>query len=65
MADAKKCDICKEYYDPYNLRALAGINAIAELRTDAFGSIDFQHTIEMCPDCMELFREWLSEMREE
>lgn len=55
--DAKKCDRCRKFYEPYHPDAAlknSNILAFAEAYTDAYGNPDyFEHRLyELCPDCM-------------
>lgn len=59
--NAKKCDRCGTYYKNYNERydknkpnSLALASTDAELKYFVYGAI------ELCPECMKSFKEWLA-----
>ena len=50
MAKARKCDICGEYYDGYNLKN--GSNGITFIRIHDDGSYTrVSDLIDLCPKC--------------
>ena len=53
MAAAKKCDVCKAFFDPYNVKKdPKNVNGIMFLNIDEKG-LYFQHqTIDCCPKCI-------------
>ena len=62
MADAKKCDRCGSYYEPYNLSRIAGSNAVDEMLLtplrhllDEMRPTPLGHVLieqwELCPVC--------------
>jgi hypothetical protein len=52
MADAKRCDICKEYYSPYNTKDdVQNPNGLIFISNDKTGYYGYGKT-ECCPRCM-------------
>lgn len=54
MANAKKCDRCKSYYDLYD-NVANGATQIEFIR--AFGFC--VKKVDLCPDCMRQISEWV------
>lgn len=48
MSEAKKCDRCGKYYDPYYTEILLAKGAL-------------QNVIDLCPECERELTDWLSE----
>lgn len=53
MARARKCDICKAFYDEYNLSNTdRGANAINFVMKDWSGNAFVRYSVDCCPACM-------------
>ena len=54
MADAKKCDVCREYYDHYDSVTLeSGIKMNGcKIRFTADNNICCWNNLDLCPHCM-------------
>lgn len=48
MSDAKKCDKCGAFYEPYKSGIIILSNAIPSM-----------DDVDLCPDCMNTFKLWL------
>lgn len=62
--NAKKCDRCMRYYDPYPIGDYAEeYNGVSQVRTSIsdFGAptISKHKLYDLCPDCMDGFLSWL------
>lgn len=64
MADAKKCDRCKKFYERYNEECdEKKINAIVRANLDIKRKYWPQGIIELCPECMNEFNDWMKNSR--
>lgn len=64
MACAKKCDRCGKLYEQYNFdRDEKNTNGIMTLNLD-YQRHFYSHTVlDLCPDCMKGFQDWLKEVK--
>lgn len=46
MSDARKCDRCKNYYDPYKTTLIVMNN---------------MKSVDLCPNCKDTLKRWLEE----
>ena len=54
MARARKCDICKSYYDEYNNTSKdTKPNTLFFVRKDMYGENHTQYVVDCCPVCMD------------
>lgn len=54
MADAKKCDICKEYYGPYGVKNSVYVpNTVMLVSINKYDPPYNFKTYDCCPNCME------------
>ena len=63
MANAKKCDRCGKFFEPY-VTDLSGytVNGISAIRRfNSATSYDTRITFDLCPECMDGFVKWLNE----
>lgn len=58
--NAKKCDRCKKLYEDYRDEE-TGSNAIRLMRRKAGESLLMNEFFDLCPACMESFKNWLKE----
>lgn len=64
MANAKKCDRCKRFYDRYNEKNdRKRINALVPANVDGRGKYWAHNEIELCPECMDEFNDWMKNSR--
>lgn len=61
MANAKKCDICTNYYEFYNTNSKKKANAVAFLNTDTVTLVG--GPIDCCPECMTAVETFVEELR--
>ena len=60
MANAKKCDRCGKFYDEYNTcRNNKKPNGIQVISLDTNHKYFEYALIDLCPECMDQFQEWL------
>lgn len=60
MANAVKCDRCGRFYDNYNMRNNEdNINGIMTLNIDMNRKYFSHRAIDLCPECMKSFKQWL------
>lgn len=66
MALAKQCDRCGKLYMPYHTRVrnyrINGFNLVD--RDDDNSDYRTREYIDLCPDCMEMFSNWLDYFKE-
>lgn len=67
MAQAKKCDICKKYYDVYNTTTKVH-KTIKDTNTLRFISkggaeINFFYEFDCCPECMGAINDLIDELK--
>lgn len=61
MASAKKCDICGEFYELYNVDSHAEkTNGFMFLNIDSRGKYFTHKAIDCCPNCMSYVRVCIS-----
>ena len=61
MALAKKCDRCGKFYEEYNTKNDGkNINGILLLNIDCHEKYYTHGPIDLCPDCKDSFKEWLT-----
>lgn len=58
--NAKKCDRCKKLYEDYRDEE-TGSNAIRLVRRKSGESLLGNEFFDLCPACMESFKNWLKE----
>lgn len=58
MANAMKCDRCGCYYDHYGDRKTA--NTLYLQNPDFDGRCECDKNYDLCPDCMEIVKCWLT-----
>lgn len=59
MAQAKKCDRCKAFYEPYGVKP-GEFNSVARVRVNENNVVEGQGTrSDLCPDCMKKFNEFM------
>lgn len=65
MALAKKCDLCGDYYEPYNTAKHAeNVNGIAYFNIDADRKSWTRHiVIDCCPKCMESIKNHINSLK--
>ena len=62
MAIAKKRDRCGKFYEHYSIGNPGACNAIKKVRRHLDGTVDaFAATIDLCPDCMAAFDEFMKD----
>ena len=60
MACAKKCDRCGKLYEQYNLlNSKKNPHGIMTLNLDGQRRYYGHDAMDLCPECMKEFREWL------
>ena len=66
MAEAKKCDRCGKFYEPYPTGdALGAYNSVRRARTNLFGAIVYEKDqIDLCEQCMCELNEFLNNRKE-
>lgn len=63
MACAKKCDRCGKLYEQYNFkRDEKKPNGIMTLNLDYRRQFCSHTAMDLCPDCMKEFQDWLKEV---
>lgn len=62
MANAKKCDICTNYYEVYNTNSKKKANAVAFLNTDTVTLVG--GPIDCCPTCMRAVQTFVTYLKE-
>lgn len=61
--NAKKCDRCGTFYENYNESCSKDDpNSLVPASTDAELKYFIYDTIELCPECMKSFKEWLAKV---
>jgi hypothetical protein len=64
MACAKKCDRCGKLYEQYNLlNSKKNPNGIMTLNLDAQRRYYGHDAMDLCPECMKEFLEWMEEVK--
>lgn len=64
MAFAKKCDICGEFYDPYNIkRNPLNTNGFMLLNIDVEGGYYENQINDCCPTCMDSIRNHINDLK--
>ena len=58
--NAKKCDRCKKLYEDYRDKETRGNAVRLVYRSDDYSTANIEH-IDLCPACMESFKNWLKE----
>lgn len=65
MACAKKCDRCGKLYEQYNSKNdRKNPNGIMVLNLDSRGRYFTHNALDLCPDCMKGFQDWLREVKQ-
>lgn len=65
MACAKKCDRCGKLYEQYNSKNdRKNPNGIMVLNLDSRGRYFTHNALDLCPDCMKEFQDWLREVKQ-
>ena len=65
MACAKKCDRCGKLYEQYNSKNdKKNPNGIMVLNLDSQRRYFTHNALDLCPDCMKEFQDWLREVKQ-
>ena len=65
MACAKKCDRCGKLYEEYNIEDdKKNPNGIMVLNLDSQRRYFTHNVMDLCPDCMKEFQDWLREVKQ-
>lgn len=66
MSIAKKCDRCGKLYEEYNIKkSETDTNGMMLLNIDNKMSYFSHKTMDLCPECMETLRFWLTHVSTE
>ena len=64
MACAKKCDRCGKLYEEYNFKNdEKNPNGIMTLNLDYRRKFYLHTAMDLCPDCMKEFQDWMEEVK--
>lgn len=64
MACARKCDRCGKLYEEYNLKNdEKNPNGIMVLNLDYQRKYYLHDAMDLCPDCMRKFQDWMEEVK--
>lgn len=64
MACARKCDRCGKLYEEYNLKNdEKNPNGIMVLNLDYQRKYYPHDAMDLCPDCMRKFQDWIKEVK--
>lgn len=66
MAYARKCDRCGKLYEPksINFKKSCRVNSIRIAERGYDNSVASGQIFDLCPDCLEGFKNWFNEERE-
>ena len=64
---ARKCDLCKKYYDPYGKHQITanGISTMYLANNPSIETSTKMITYDLCPECMEEFHKLTSFLKKE
>ena len=64
MAVSMQCDICKKFYEPYNLRKSAeNTNGLKFINMDPQRQYFSHGAIDCCPECMKSIKDHIESLR--
>lgn len=65
MALARKCNICNDYYDNYNVKPNSNkVNGFAYVNIDEYGYIYRQKANDCCPTCMKAIQTFVTRLED-
>lgn len=63
MANAKKCDVCGGFYEPYNeANNSKNPNGFSTMSIDCYGKYWMYKKLDCCPECMSAITEFISSL---